>query len=786
LGNRNVTIGKDAVGNTIITGDGNIVIIKTSQTLDIISPKPDSTDAPVAATSANPYRGLGFFTEKDADNFFGRERLIEELWQKFNLLHQSNKGSNNLARILPIHGPSGCGKSSVVRAGLIPKLAQEPIFNRRNSRLLILTPGTYPLEALALAMARAITQEPSPVAKAREFEDEMKVPNQPGKYGGLRRIASTFEHPLTIFVDQFEELYSSEDRGEKKKIERQIFIANLIHAAADISGQVSVIITLRSDFINKVQGDAELYDQISGNLIFVSPMNRDELRHAIAKPAERAGRSLESGTVELLVRETASEEGALPLLQFTLAKIWDGLIKGTPPADTLRELGGVGGSLAQEAKRLFDGLDPAEKSIARRAFLRMVRVGSDIPNTSRKVSIKEVVSHTESEEMVRLVLEKFADRHARIISFAAELNSTETIRVAHEALLENWEDLRNWLENPEIRRNLVLYYRMAEAAQYWGDKNRPNNLLWSSGDLGQLRNYYEQNYLDLTQLQLDFLEASLNQKTKNRLIMPVFFLTLLAGTVIFFIIIFSNTDNTNNINTTGENTQTSNHSGDTNSDTATNSSAVNNDEVIDSDPMAEKRWENGRTLHIRFMGGSPAVQKKIKEISQEWTKYANLKFVFVSSRQAEIRIAFDRKSPSFTYIGTDSLSRRPNEATMNLGNLEMLDPESEDFRREVLHEFGHAIGLIHEHQQANANIPWNKPVIYEHFKHQAKAAVDQNLFIKYKSNYRPFDRDSIMMHVTIPKEWLIGDDFPQIEKLNTNLSESDKQLARHLYPPDNE
>ncbi len=130
-------------------------------------------------------------------------------------------------------------------------------------------------------------------------------------------------------------------------------------------------------------------------------MNKEELWLAIAEPARLAGRSLDTGTVSLLIAETEGHEGALPLLEFALTRIWEEMTEGVAPADTLKQIGGVGGALAGEAQRLYDRLSDRDKRIARRAFLRLVRLGEGTRDTRRRVSLFEVVAHKEDPEHVR-------------------------------------------------------------------------------------------------------------------------------------------------------------------------------------------------------------------------------------------------------------------------------------------------------------------------------------------------------------------------------------------------
>jgi hypothetical protein len=334
-----------------------------------------SVDEPLSGATAgrsrelppNPYKGLEAYTESDTDLFFGRDEQIERLWSAFRELHKEASVESGTPRVLPIVGPSGCGKSSLVRAGLIAEMRRRPFAGREEAQFVVFAPGAYPLESLALALARLVTGEPSPLAKANEFEERLKALGNSGFRDGIRRIADLLPDPrkcIVLVIDQFEELYSLCGDAEV----RRIFIESLLHAAADRQGRVSVVLTLRSDFLGQTQDDSEFNGLVSERLLMVPAMSESELRAAISQPAQRAGHPLDESVIALLVNETQGRDGALPLLQFTLSRIWEGLRGGRQPADVLREIGGVGGALAGEAQRIFDELTTDDQRIARRAF----------------------------------------------------------------------------------------------------------------------------------------------------------------------------------------------------------------------------------------------------------------------------------------------------------------------------------------------------------------------------------------------------------------------------------
>jgi hypothetical protein len=198
-----------------------------------------------------------------------------------------------------------------------------------------------------------------------------------------------------------------------------------------------------------------------------------------------------------------------------------------------------------------------------------------------------------------------------------------------------------------------------------------------------------------------------------------------------------------------------------------------------------KKWKSGRTLRVRFLGGHPAVKQKVVQYAKQWEQHCSIRFDFNDAPDAEIRVAFLAGEGSWSYLGTDNLSIPRNEPTMNFGWLTPGSAESE-FERVIVHEFGHALGLIHEHQNPVGNIPWNKPVVYNYYQgppnNWTKADVDNNLFKRYeksKTQYSKFDKSSIMLY-PIPAQFVTDPNF--VVGSNTKLSDTDKSFIKSLYP----
>lgn len=192
-------------------------------------------------------------------------------------------------------------------------------------------------------------------------------------------------------------------------------------------------------------------------------------------------------------------------------------------------------------------------------------------------------------------------------------------------------------------------------------------------------------------------------------------------------------------------------------------------------------WKKDTILYF-YLGGSEILQKKIDALLPQWNELGRLKFVRTQSRQSSaLRISFSRGG-SWSYVGTDNLYVSKNNATMQFGWL--TDQSSDDeIKRVVLHEFGHALGLQHEHQHPNNGIKWNKEVVYAYYARQGwnRSQVDQNLFIAYSSaqcNMVTYDPKSIM-HYPVPKEHTMNG---YSVAWNNFLSDGDKTWIKTYYP----
>jgi serralysin len=197
-------------------------------------------------------------------------------------------------------------------------------------------------------------------------------------------------------------------------------------------------------------------------------------------------------------------------------------------------------------------------------------------------------------------------------------------------------------------------------------------------------------------------------------------------------------------------------------------------------------WKGKTELRVSFIGGSSELRSRVRRHASTWNRYSGLPFAFVADGPAEIRVSFEQNGRSWSYIGNSAERVSPTKATMNFGWFDETTTE-EELRRTTLHEFGHALGLVHEHQSPGAAIKWNKPAVYKYYESHFEwneNKVNDNIFKKYEVTRTQFGRydPTSIMHYPIPVEFTT--DGSSVG-WNTSLSTTDKAFVRQLYPPSN-
>jgi WD40 repeat protein/serine/threonine protein kinase/DNA-binding XRE family transcriptional regulator len=449
----------------------------------------------------NPYKGLRAFEEADAEQFFGRETLVQDLLGRMS-------EENDLSRFLAVVGPSGSGKSSSVKAGLIPSLRRGGLPGSENWFIVEFTPGSHPYEELETALLRVAVNPPeSLLGQLRQDER------------GLLRAVERILPPdklveLVLVIDQFEELFTLvEDEAV-----RAAFLESLVTALLDPRSRLRVVITLRADFTDRPLEYVDFGELLRRRAEFVLPLTPDELEAAITQPARGAGLALEPGLSQRIIGDLGDQPGSLPLLQYALTELFERRSGRRLTINAYQDSGGVLGALGIRAETIFAGLDQSHQEIARQVFLRLVTTGEGVEDTRRRVLRQELETlpvsvetpHVASlQQPVDNVIEYFGK--ARLLSFDHDpLTRGSTVEVAHEALLREWSRLREWLEQgrADIRNQRVL----GNAAADWINADRDPSFLLRGARLDQFAAWFETTDLALTELEREYLDVSLEER----------------------------------------------------------------------------------------------------------------------------------------------------------------------------------------------------------------------------------------------------------------------------------
>jgi DNA-binding winged helix-turn-helix (wHTH) protein len=483
-------VGEDAINNCIsrlrkaAEASGNAFSIETVprvgyrlKVLDIatpgVDPRPADGSGAAAVTrarsaSAAPqrpiYRGLQSLDEQDAEIFFGRDALIAE---GIDALGRMRDGSAK--SMLVILGASGAGKSSFLKAGLLARL-------KRDEENFLVLPVIRPERAAltgARGLAASLSCDPASLNGPQDIADIFARLRAP-VVERFQRIAedggdSCAARPPTIVIpiDQAEELFAAENTEAGRVFE---LLADAVRADSD----TIIVATIRSDAFEKLQSEPQLA-HVQLLPFSLAPLPHGAFKEVIEGPARLASPKLtiEPALTERLLRDLEAGD-ALPLLAFTLERLWmrhrgGGILT---LAEYVDDLGGLQGAITGAVEAAFaqtqrDPGMPHERveleRLARAVFIpSLVQLDDADGEPRRRVERLNALPEATLPLVRQLVDQRLlvSDRGT------ADGVVTDTVEVAHEAILRQWRTLRVWIAEERDALRALDGTRSAAAEWY--------------------------------------------------------------------------------------------------------------------------------------------------------------------------------------------------------------------------------------------------------------------------------------------------------------------------------
>ncbi|MFI6628530.1 AAA family ATPase [Nonomuraea fuscirosea] len=456
-----------------------------------------------------PYPGAEPFSERDAKVFFGREEAVREL---AGLLSEAREP-------VVVTGPTGVGASSLVRAGLLPALAEN---GPRGTRWhgLVLVPDVAPLNELAASLSGLVDGLDTATVLAALRERPASA-----RSIAAQAISALPDDGLVLVVDGFEEVLAGAGAGDP---DTAAFVAAL-HAVAGGPHNVLVVVVVSAPFTERCAA----FPELAGPAYTLGPMGRGELRRAITGPAEVAGLALEEGLVDAVLDDLRTprggpEPGALPLLARAMHTTWchrDG------DRLTLRgyaETGGIRRAVVDAAESAYLALDAPRQAVARTVLRRLAAISRDGRILPRRAALDGLrAEHADAAGDLDAVLRALAA--ARVVVVDAD-----AVRMAHGCLAEDWPRLRDWFE--EDLSGQILYNQLLDDAAAWMDSRRNPEFLYRGTRLATVLRargrWEESGELPLDDRARLFLEAGDRARRRRRTVRGTALLALLVTVLV--------------------------------------------------------------------------------------------------------------------------------------------------------------------------------------------------------------------------------------------------------------
>lgn len=457
-----------------------------------------------------PYRALAAFQEADAAVFFGREPLAQRLVDA--VYHRP---------LVALVGSSGSGKSSLVFAGLIPRLRQS-----QDWLILSFRPGNRPLMRLVEAIIPSLEpglRETEQLVEMNRLAIALQASELTLTDVVDRLLHKSGAQRLLLVADQFEELYSLCEEDD-----RQGLLQHLLKAI-ELASNITLVMTLRADFCERVLAYRPLAEALQQYPpVLLSPMSRLELQATIEKPAIAQGITLADGLTDRILDAIDRAPGQLTLLEFALAQLWERQQEGRLTHAAYDAIGGVEQALARYAEEFYAELDAITQQQVQRVFIQLVHPGEGTADTRR------LATRTEIGEEYWQVVNRLAETRLVVIDRPHEsltpasligLDPThpplptvaleETVEISHEALIQEWGRLGQWLE--EDRSFRVWQERLRGACRQWQMNQQDEGGLLRGALLLEAERWLHQRRSDLSPSEQQFIRASVTLQSRERI-----------------------------------------------------------------------------------------------------------------------------------------------------------------------------------------------------------------------------------------------------------------------------
>jgi hypothetical protein len=370
-----------------------------------------------------------------------------------------------------------------------------------------------------------------------------RLRTEPGFLGTLLRSRARQKRgKILLFVDQFEELYTLV--GDPT--ERQTYAACLAGVADDPSTPLRVVVSMRADLLDRVAESRAFMDRLGPGLLFLAPMDRDGTRAALTEPLELAGYRFENpAMVDHMIDTLEGTPGALPLLQFTAAKLWE---QRDPRARMItdasyRALGGIAGALASHADEIVRSMSPAQQRLTRAIFVRLVTADG----TRSVADVDELLGLSDHPSEVQALIDQLVTGRLLVVQRRAGADGS-AVEIVHESLITSWPTLRRWRE--ESVEDSAFLEQLRNASRQWESKGRPAGLLWRGEAMEEAQRFHKRYRGELASHERQYLDAVVDLATRSarrrrRLIIAAFaVLSALVVAAVFALLVISEAEQT--------------------------------------------------------------------------------------------------------------------------------------------------------------------------------------------------------------------------------------------------